>query len=601
MPTLLFALAAALFAADSSVLMLDEVVVTAERVRHAVRDVAASTSVVTAAEIDRSGARTATDALATLPGVFVQQTGQYGRTDVDIRGIGDRGCRIAVLVDGRPEKMPIYGCAVTHTLPVNNLERIEVVRGPLSVLYGSDAMGGVVNIITRRADKPLDLSARIEYGSFNTRHGRLTLGTRQRRWHALFSADKALSDGHLDNSQYNGNDLSLRAGWNVAPVLDLDFTGKYFTGVKHEPKRTTDPDSLVATGWNQYDRGGLDLTASLARLPVDGFLKLYRTFGEHVFDPKDGWHSTDYTNGLLLHAHHQSAFGSLLQAGVEAKNLSGTWIKSDSSRPSWSRNQLGVFIQDEQRLGPATVNAGVRYEHDNISGGIVAPKAGAVLRLPAGVTARASVNRGFRFAPFNYTSVFPPRNPDLKPEVTWNYEAGLNWQPLAGLNLDAASFLIDGTNLIETDPNPNPPPPVRFVNKGSFRFKGIELAATGRITWFRARLAATLTDYGANTRARPGLKLDGNVGAELGRVGIDLAGHHVGRYYAADSSQSPIPSYTTFDCRLRGRILSWLGAHLAVENLLDAQYSIFADLPGTSAGLYRQSGRSFTLGLDVGR
>ncbi|MBM3315346.1 hypothetical protein FJY71_05850, partial [candidate division WOR-3 bacterium] len=352
--TALLALMLCTMPADSSVLVLDEVVVTAERVRHAVRDVAASTSVVLARDLDRLGARTATDALAMLPGVFVQQTGQYGRTDIDIRGVGDRGCRVAVLVDGRPEKMPIFGCAVTHTLPVNNVERIEVVRGPLSVLYGSDAMAGVVNIVTRRAEQPLDLSARAEYGSFSTLHGRITAGTRQPRWHALLSADKAMSDGHLPNSQYSGNDVSLRAGWNVAPVLDLDFTGKYFAGVKHEPKRTTDPDTLVATGWNRYDRGGLDLTASLVELPLDGFLKLYRTFGEHQFDPRDGWHSTDYTNGAVVHAHRSFSFGSLLQAGLEAKNLSGTWIQSDTSRPSWTRNQVGLFVQDEQRLGPVT-------------------------------------------------------------------------------------------------------------------------------------------------------------------------------------------------------------------------------------------------------
>ncbi|OYD17402.1 hypothetical protein CH330_00220, partial [candidate division WOR-3 bacterium JGI_Cruoil_03_51_56] len=145
---------------DSSVMVLDEIVVTAERVRHPIRDIAASVSLVTAKDIGRTNARTATDELSSLPGVFIQKTGQFGRTDLDIRGIGDRGTKILVLVDGRPEKMSLFGCTVTHTLPVNNIERIEVVRGPLSVLYGSDAMSGVVNIVTRRAKEPLEVSAR---------------------------------------------------------------------------------------------------------------------------------------------------------------------------------------------------------------------------------------------------------------------------------------------------------------------------------------------------------------------------------------------------------------------------------------------------------
>lgn len=598
MLTLCLCLLLAAPAADPIVLTLDEVLVTAERVPHQVRDVAASVSIVTADDIERSGARTITDALTHLPGVFVQRTGQFGRTDIEIRGVGDRGARVAVLVDGRPEKMPIYGCVVTHTLPVNNVERIEVVRGPLSVLYGSDAMGGVVNIITRRASKPFEAGARFSYGSFNTWQGRLSAGTRQGRWNLLFSADKAVSDGHLPNSRYDGNDLSLRAGVDLARVFTLDFTGKYFTGVKHEPKRATDPDSVVAGGWNRYDRGGLDLTASLARLPVQGFLQLYRTFGEHEFDPVDGWHSTDRTNGAVLHLHRRVAAGNLLQGGVEFKHMSSSRVKLDTV--PWTRSQFGVFVQDEHRLGPVTANAGLRYELDAISGGIFAPKTGAVLRLPGRVNLRAGVNRGFRFAPLNNTSVFPPKNAGLLPEVSWNYEAGASWEALTGITLDAAGFILNGENLIELGRNDNPPPPMQFRNQGSFRFKGVEFGADARVGRFRGNLSGTVTDHGANTRARPGLKLDASVGADYDRFSLDLLGRAVGDYYAADSARSPIASYATADVRAGARLLPYLRLSAAVENVLDRRYVTFADLPGTGAGLYEQPGRSFTVGLDVG-
>jgi iron complex outermembrane receptor protein len=577
---------------------IDEVVVTAERVEHRVRDVAASVSVLTGEEILRSGARTVTDALASLPGVFIQRTGQLGRTDLDIRGVGDRGCRVAVLVDGRPEKMSVYGCTVTHTLPLNNVERIELVRGPLSVLYGSDAMGGVLNIVTRKAASPLDLSGRVEYGSFNTIHSRIAAGTRQARYNVLFSADKAVSDGHVPNSQYNGNDLSVRAGWKPAGALDLDFTGKYFTGVKHEPKRSTDPDTMVATGWNQYDRGGLDLTASL-NAGVSGFLKLYRTFGEHLFDPTDGWHSTDYTNGALLHVHRDFAFGNLAQAGAELKGLAGTWIQSDTSKPSWTRTQWDAFAQDEQTLGPVTANAGIRYSRDDISGPALCPKAGLVVNTGLGTTLRASINRGFRFPPLNYTSVFPPKNPDLKPEASWNYEAGVNQMLGSAVSVDLAGFILNGENLIETGPNPNPPPPVQFQNSGSFTFRGVELAIDGRYRFLRGSLSASLLDPGVHTRARPGLKLSGQAGVTLGRFDLDITLQHVSRYYAEDSSKSPIPAYATIDFRAGWQALSWLRVFAAAENLLDEHYDTFCDLPGSAAGLYRMPGRAFTLGLDI--
>jgi len=583
---------------DASVMTVDEVVVTAERIRHPVRDVAASVSVITAADLERTTARTATAALAVLPGVFVQHTGEFGRSDIDIRGIGDRGCRVQVLVDGRPEKMPIYGCVVTHTLPLNNVERIEVVRGPLSVLYGSDAMAGVVNIVTRRAERPLELGTRLDYGSFNTRHAVVSAGLRQAGFSALVSADKAMSDGHLPNSQYNGNDLSLRAGYDFSSALKLDFTGKYFAGVKHEPKRSTDPDTLVATGWNQYDRGGLDLTATLGSESLGGFAKFYRTFGEHVFDPTDGWHSTDFTNGAIIHGHRRFTFDNLAQAGIEAGMLSGTWIQSDTSRPSWTRNQVAVFAQDEQTLGPVTANAGARLSYDDISGPAFCPKAGIVGRVGM-TTLRANVNKGIRYAPINYTSVLPPKNESLKPEVSWNYEVGLNQPLVAGLNLDVAAFILKGEDLIEAVPVPGRVPPVQFQNKGSFLFKGIEAGVELRRGPWRSNLGYTLTDFGAKTRARAGSKLDVSAGATLAKLDLDVSFQHVARYFAADSSLSAIPTYSTFDLRAGYGILSWLGVFASVENLLDRQYDAFVDLPGTQAGLYRMPGRSFTLGLNL--
>lgn len=588
--------------AGSSVLTVDEVVVTAERVRHPVRDVAASVSVVTAADLERTTARTATAALASLPGVFVQKTGQFGRTDIDIRGVGDRGCRVQVLVDGRPEKMSIFGCTVTHTLPLNNVERIEVVRGPLSVLYGSDAMAGVVNIVTRRAEKPLELGARLDYGSFNTRHATLTAGTRQGRFHVLASADKAMSDGHLPNSQYNGNDVSLRAGWDIAPAAQLDFTGKYFTGVKHEPGRSTDPEEVEATGWNQYDRGGLDLTGTLGTESFGGFAKLYRTFGEHRFDPKDGWHSTDYTNGVLAHAHRRFSFGNLAQFGIDLKRHAGIWqakLPPPLDTGSAARLEGAAFLQTEQTLGPVTANAGLRLSYDNIGGPVLCPKVGVVGRVPTGTTVRANVNRGFRYAPLNYTSVFPPKNESLKPEVSWNYEVGLNQQVLTGLNADVAGFILKGENLVETESVPGRVPPGQFQNKGSFTFRGVEAGLQLRRGPWRSSVAYTLTDFGANTRARAGSKLNVAAGATVKNIDLDVTFQHVARYYATDNAVTPIPSYFTLDTRAGYRLLRWLDLFASVENLFNRQYDTYADLPGTQAGLYRMPGRALTVGLKL--
>ena len=326
---------------------------------------------------------------------------------------------------------------------------------------------------------------------------------------------------------------------------------------------------------------------------------MYRTFGEHVFDPTDGWHSTDFTDGVTLHGHRRLGFGNLVQAGIEASLLSGTWIQSDTSAPTWTRQQAGVFAQDEQTLGPVTANTGLRLEYDNIGGRALCPKVGAVGRIPTGTTVRANVNRGFRYAPLNYTSVFPPKNESLKPEVSWNYEVGLNQQILVGLDADVAAFILEGENLIETAVVPGRVPPFQFQNKGSFTFHGIEAALQFRRGPWRSSMAYTLTDFGANTRARAGSKLNVAAGATVKKVDLDVTFQHVARYFAEDSSKSPIPAYCTVDFRAGYRLLSWLDLFASAENLLNQQYDTYADLPGTQTGLYRMPGRALTVGLKL--
>ncbi|OYD16007.1 hypothetical protein CH330_03950 [candidate division WOR-3 bacterium JGI_Cruoil_03_51_56] len=405
-----------------------------------------------------------------------------------------------------------------------------------------------------------------------------------------------MSDGHLDNSQYNGNDISLRAGYDMSPAFGLDFTGKYFTGIKHEPKKAT--DTVSATGWNQYNRGGLDLTATGNTPLVKGFLKLYRTFGEHQFDPTDGWHSQDHTDGALLHLHRRFEFGNLSQLGFELKNLAATRIKSDTDKPSWGRKEGAVFLQTEQTLGLVTANAGARLNWDEVSGTSFCPKAGVVFHFLKKTNLRASVNKGFRSPSMNYTFVFPPANQDLKPEISWNYEMGINQQIIPGLNIDVAGFIFQGENLIETGTNPEPPPLYQFQNKGSFSFKGIETGIIARLKPLHSRLSYSWLDPGVHTSGRPGSKLDITIGVDLSGLNTDISFQHISDYYAEDNSKSPIPSYSVVNGRV-GYSRAGSGFFLSVDNILRADYDVFTDLPGNAAGLYKMPGRSFTVGVEV--
>ncbi len=148
---------------------LGEIVVRPFSYGHGIENLPFSSSIITWNEIEKENIFSFSEALDELPGVKINRTGNFGRSDVQIRGLGDRGRKVMVLVDGRPTKMGLFGCTITQSLPVDNIQRIELIRGPASVLYGSDALGGAVNIVTRSSHQEgFNTNFRTSYGSFNT-------------------------------------------------------------------------------------------------------------------------------------------------------------------------------------------------------------------------------------------------------------------------------------------------------------------------------------------------------------------------------------------------------------------------------------------------
>ena len=164
-----------------AVYAIDEVVITASRLAVPYTNLPFSAEVLTAKDIAVSDANSPTDAAAGLPGVFVQKTGDFGRSDIAIRGLGNNGRQVMVLMDGHPVKMGLFGCTITHALPLSGVEQVEVIKAPASVLYGSDALGGVLNIVTSPPPGDLTLRASTTYGTHSTWKANLFHGARHSR------------------------------------------------------------------------------------------------------------------------------------------------------------------------------------------------------------------------------------------------------------------------------------------------------------------------------------------------------------------------------------------------------------------------------------
>lgn len=570
------------------------VVVTATATRKAVRDCSASVSVIGPQDIKSVAASNALNLLNFLPGIFVQRTGDFGRADVNIRGIGQRGRRINILVDGRPEKMGLFGCAVTHAFPLDNVERIEVVRGSSSVLYGSEALGGVVNIITHNPEKQSETELFSSFGSFNTQQFNLRQGGKKEKWSYYLTFDRRRSSGHRENSGYKGNTFTGKFSYDFSDHLHLSFQGKYFEGKKHEAGTLDFP---LNDFWNEYQRGAVDLSLK-GRSEKDEFLlKLYRNFGHHRFS--DGWHSRDFVNGGIFHCTTHRIKNNELTFGLDFRTLGGKSYNWPQGQ--WDKNEAAVFMQDEYVIHRRWIlSAGLRLHWDSLFGIESCPHLGVVFKTGEKTTLRASINKGFRSPQLNELYMFPAANPNLKPERVWNYEVGIYQGIGTWMTTGLAVYRMKGSNLIEMNLNPSPPPKFKFENRGEFTFQGLELSLRADISsGISALLFYTYLDPGEKTRGRAGQKWDFSLRIEKRLFFASLQAQYVTDYYAHDFSLSALPSYFLLNSRFEMNILSFLDLFFEINNILNSSYMIYVDLPGMAAGAYPMPGRNFNLGIRI--
>ena len=570
-----------------------EIVVTATKTRKAVKDCSASVGVVDEVDLRATAASNAMNLLSFLPGLFVRKTGDFGRSDVDIRGLGQRGRRIAVLVDGRPEKMGLFGCSVTHSFPLDNVERIEVVRGPSSVLYGSDAMGGVVNIMTHDPKERTEIGFTASYGSFDSKQLNFRFGQNLNKFKYYLTFDRRLSDGHRENSEYTGNAFTGKMILDITDGLELSLRSKYFSGNKHEAGSIEYP---LTDFWNDYKRGAIDFSLKNTGDKTEVLLKVYRNFGHHQFS--DGWHSRDHITGGIFQLTTQRIPNNQLSAGIDIKNIGGksySWPIGE-----WKKNEMAIFLQDEYVFKKKwIVSTGIRLHRDSLFGFEICPHWGIVFQPTEKTRLRGMINKGFRSPQISELFMYPAANPDLKPERVWNFEIGFDQIISSWLDVNISLFHMKGSNLIETVPNPTPPK-FLFINTGQFTFSGTELGINARFTQnFSSNLFFTYLNPREKTKGRPGQKWDYSFRFEKKSLFVSLQAQYITNYFAADLSQSPLPSYLLFNAKASIELNRFIHIFLDVNNIFNSDYLIYLDLPGLGSGSYPMPKRHVSIGITI--
>jgi iron complex outermembrane receptor protein len=568
------------------------VVVTATMTPKALKDCSNTVNVVGKTDIEFSSSSNALDILSHYPGIFVNRSGDFGRADVDIRGLGQNCRRVAVLVDGRPEKMGLFGCAVSHAFPLDNVERIEVVKGPASVLYGGEALGGAVNIITRIPKKKFETDLTAFYGSFNTQQYNLKHGGNLDKFKYYFTFDKRQSDGHIENANYSGYSFTGKLVYDLTDTTRINLQGKYFDGKKYEPGTIDQP---LTNFWNDYERGSLDLSLTREWSKNELSVKIYRNFGKHQFS--DGWDSRDYTNGAVVRFTTQGIKNNELTIGGDIRFFGGQSFGFPEGK--WDKQEGSIFVQNEHILNTQWIfSTGIRLQVDSLYGQEWCPHLGIVYQATHNTLFRAVVSKGFRSPQINELYMYPSANPHLEPERVWNYEVGFEQNMGRRVTLKGSIFHMKGTNMIQTVLNNAPPPMVIFSNTGEFSYYGAEVELEAALNrHFSSYISYSVMDYGDYTKGKPGQKVDFSLLFRKKRFSAALQGQYVTDYYAGDLSKNQIPSYFLLNSRFIVSVFKGLDLMVDVNNILDKEYNIYGEFPGMAEGLYRMPGRNFQVGF----
>ncbi|MGD9238197.1 MAG: TonB-dependent receptor, partial [Desulfobacterales bacterium] len=487
--------------------IMDETVVTATRTETPVRELGVSTTVVTEEQIKERQATDVLDVLRTVPGYnIVRNGGRGGTTSLFPRGGEDNFTK--VLIDGVSVNLG-GGAYDFGSLLTENFERIEIVRGPQSALYGSDAIGGVINFITKPGEGKPSLRASTSNGTYlkgdKNYIGEQSVGfTGGNEWiGASLAYARADDNGYLDvNQDYWNNTFSGRIDVYSLNNLDVTFTGRYENsklkfptedaGDKYSP---LDPNQdLKNDDWVSGINVQYQMLTWLEHALLFGYHKNKQdyndpedptadAFGAFYSDTEEKRYSIDYHFNIRYPSSEtvRSTFTAGFEytdedydqqtrsifLGVETKD---SLSKGRDNRGWYAQEQLSFF----DRL---FLTAGVRYEDNSEFGNEFVPRGSVAYELKqTGTVFRGAAGKGFKAPTFTeqFSQGFATGNPDLDPEKSYSWEVGVD-QVLFNNKLvfGATYFYQTFDDLITFIDQPDPEPDFENIQEAESR--GIEL------------------------------------------------------------------------------------------------------------------------------
>jgi vitamin B12 transporter len=605
---------------------LPEIVVTATQYPTAPDSVAATVSVIRGEDLRTRGIRFVADALRELPGAQVVQSGPYGSaTSLFVRG--GESDYVKVLVDGVPVNQP-GGFFDFGSLTTDNVERIEVLQGPGSVLYGSDAIAGVVQIITRQGEGRPAATATGEGGSFGSARfeGSALGGGGWGGWSGSLS--RLTSDGTYDfNNEYRNTSASARVGLRADQQTRVGASGRWYDAVYHFPtdfigtpvdhnQRSTDRTLALALDGSRRLSSAVEAQLLLGRSDM-------ATRFENEPDPPPGPQDASSSRVDIDRTSAEGRLQLRLPAGV--RGVAGSAFEREHQNDGTAdrdRDNWGFYAQATATpLDRLQLTAGGRLDQNERFGDFSTYRASALAFVAPHTRVRASIGTGFKEPSFfeNFDSPFSVGNPDLKPERTFSVEGGVDQDLLGdrlgvGVTVFAQRFrdLIQFTFLTAAPTDPN------YFNVAAADASGVEATVrirppgpvAGSVSY--THLATKVTDAGFDSGdaatfvegerllRRPNDAVTVRADASLAeRLRMSATLLWVGSrddirfaLFPAPSQRVTLPSYATVNLSatatvLRGRAgTPGLDLTARVENLFDEDYEQAVGYPARGRGVF---------------
>ena len=539
-----------------------------------------------------------------VPGLFVTSRGMMGygvsggsSGAINVRGISsgtaESGAgQMMVLIDGHPHYQGLFGHTIADSYQALMAERIEVLRGPASVLYGSNAMGGVINIVTRQAKKDgINTNVTLGAGSYGTIQTEASNQIRLGRFSSTVAAQYNRTDNHRPDmgfEQFGGMaklGYDLHTNWNVSADIELTrFIASY-------PGSTTSP-LVDADQWITRGIASVGVTNNYGK--TNGGLSLYYTFGNHKIN--DGhaptapaktnyFRSEDALMGITWYQNAHLFKGNRLTIGLDYQHIYGkAWNQVMATGEDLAamvnkrENEIAGYIDVCQDLTDwLTLDAGVRLDNHSQAGTEWIPQGGLVVRPMDNGELKATVSKGFRNPTIREMYLFGTKNADLNAERLMNYEIGWRHRMDDGYTYGINAFYIKGSNIIQQMPVSGGK---RFMNTGEIENWGVEAEASCPINpYLNIHANSSYLHMKNKVIAAPEATFYVGIDFHKDKWAVTLGLQHIEDLYTEVGAKETKEDFRLLNASISYAALKNVSLWARGENLLAQKYEINAGYP----------------------